>query len=313
MTPEAFAQAVNAYQPPADLVDYGWQEIESIDEPDLSHRIVGIRTYPMLGPRSLNIFLQRSGSFFSALEVDITDADPAMLDTLRAVVNTFQVNPDAELAVGTVEQAAAGVTSYSGVMGFHGYYTWTDGSGTFHITGEVMNNTTEALGAVRLSAVLYDSLSRRLDEQSDILSVDVLGPGQSAPFDLRFEQGRPASMVRYELNVASRESGYMQGAFYGPENFDVANEQAVYNEQNNLVVRGELANIGTSAARSVKVVVAIWDDQARVVGAETVFITKELLVPQEASPFEVTFYDVGGPAVTFTLTVVGVVDNTTGQ
>ncbi len=305
MTPEAFAQAANAYQPPEDLAAYGWQEFSRTDQRDGSRRITGVRTYPTIGPRSLNIFLQGDGAFFSAIEVDVTDASPALIDQLSAVVNTYRVNRDAELAVGTVQQAAASVTSYSGVIGFHGYLAWTDDDGVFHLTGEAVNTTPRPLEAVRLSGVLYDSQGRRLAEQSDILSVDVLGPGQGAPFDLRFEGGKPATAVRYELNVAGREADYALQTYYGPENFVIANDYADYNAQNNLVLRGELANVGPGVAEAVKVVAAIWDGQGHVVGAETIFVSKAQLVPQEAVAFEVPFYQLGGSAMTYTLTVLG--------
>lgn len=305
MTPEIFAQAVDAYQPPDDLATYGWTELARADQRDGSRRITGIRLYPTLGPRSLNVFLQGSGAFFSALEVDVTDADPAMLDTLAAVVNTFRVDTETELAVGTVQQAAAGVTSFTGVIGFNGYHTWTDRDGVFHITGEAVNTTPHPLEAVRLSGVLYDAQGRRLAEQSDILSIDVLTSGQGAPFDLRFEGGRPANAVRYELNVAARDADYALRAYYGPENFAIANDEAVYNAQGNLVVRGELANTGPNVAQAVKVVVAVFDGAGHVVAAETIFVSKPQLVPQEAVAFEVPFHDLGGPALTYTLTVLG--------
>lgn len=307
MTPEAFAQAANAYQPPEDLASYGWQELGRADQRDGSRRIVGVRTYPMLGPRALNIFLQGVGAFFAALEVDVTEADTATLDTLTAVINTFRVNPDTELAVGAVQQAVAGVTSFTGVVGFNGYYAWTDSDGVFHLTGEAVNTTPYPLEAVRLSGVLFDAQGRRLVEQSDILPLDVLGPGQGAPFDLRFEGGKPPNAVRYELNVAGREAEYALQSFYGPENFVVANDYADYSTQGHLVVRGELANVGPSIAEAVKIVAAIWDDQGHIVATETLFIAKPRLVPQEAVSFEVPFYELGGPAVTYTLTVLGTV------
>ena len=312
MTPEAFAEDANAYQPPEDLSGFGWQEFERADMRDGSRRITGVRTYPMLGPRTLNIFLQGDGALFSALEVDVTGADSRTLDTLASVINTFRANRDAELAVGTVQQSA-GVTSYTGVIGFHGYLAWTDRSGVFHITGEAVNTTPHPLEAVRLSGVLYDAQDRRLAEQPDILSVDVLGPGQGAPFDLRFEGGKPSATVRYELNVAGRDADYALRATYGPENFAVANDRAEYNAQGNLVVRGDLANIGPSIAEAVKVIVAIWDDQGHVVAAETVFVSRPRLVPQEAVSFEVPFYELGGPAVTYTMTVLGTVGEVEGS
>ncbi len=305
MTPEIFAETAAAYQPPPDQARYDWVELERVAQPDGSLRVTGVRTYPALGARALNIFLQGNGTFFSALEVDTTDAPPPVLETLTAVVNTFRVNTDAALSVGTVQQAAASVTSYSGVIGFNGYYAWADREGVFHITGEVVNTTPAPLEAVRISGVLYDAQGRRLAEQSDILPIDVLSSGQGAPFDLRFEAGKPATAVRYELNVAAREADYALRNFYGAENFAIANDEAVYNAQGTLVVRGELANVGAQVAEGVRVVAALWDDAGHVVAVQTIYVSRPRLVPQEAVSFEVPFYELGGPAVTYTLTVVG--------
>ncbi|MBI5961338.1 MAG: hypothetical protein HY866_21545 [Chloroflexi bacterium] len=310
MTPEGFAAAVSAYQPPADVADLEWQEISRADQRDGSRRLAGVRNYPMLGPRSLNIFLQGDGAFFSALEIDVTDIPTEKIETVMAVINTYRINRDANLTVGKIAQAAAGVTSSSGVIGFHGYMAWTDRSGVFHLTGEAVNTTPNSLEAVRLSGVLYDLQERRLDEQSDILSMDVLGPGQGAPFDLRFEGGKPPAAVRYELNIAGRAADYALQTFYGPDNFTVLNDQANYTGQGYLIVSGQLANTGPSIAEAVKVIVAVWDDQGRVVAVETVFLPNPQLVPQEAANFEVPFYELGGSAVTYTLAVTGTVAGT---
>jgi len=135
----------------------------------------------------------------------------------------------------------------------------------------------------------------------------VLEPGEAVPFDLRFEGGKPASAVRYELNVAGRQADYALQAYYGPDNFAVANDRAIYNDRGTLVIQGELANTGPRIATAVKIVVAIWDDQGHIVATQTVYVARPQLVPQEAVTFEVPFYDLGGPAVTYTLTVLGTV------
>ncbi len=314
-TPEAFAQKVADYLPPDDLATYAWEEFERTAQDDLSHRITGVRTYPQLGPRVLNIFLQQDGVFFSALELDLTDATPAALDTLRAVVNTYRVNADAKLEVGTVQQAAAGVTSQTGVVGFNGYLAWTDSQGVFHISGEAVNTTRQSLEALVLTGVLFDAQGRRLQEQSDILSVDVLPPcpavpcqpGEGAPFDLRFEGGRPPAAVRYELDVVARPAGQTARVFYGPENFSVIRDPATYNDRGQLIVRGELANTGPHTATAVKVVATIWDDQGHVVGTNTVFVRQDAIVPAESVAFEVPFGELGGPAALYTLKVSGMI------
>jgi len=193
------------------------------------------------------------------------------------------------------------------VIAFNGYYAWTDPDGVFHLTAEAINTTPNPLEAVRLSGVLLDNQGRRLAEQSDILAVDVLGPGQGAPFDLRFEGGRPATAARYELNAAARQADYALATFYGPENFVVANDTADYSAQNVLIVRGQVANTGPQMAEAVRVIAALWDGDGHIVAAQTLYLTQPQVVPQEVVSFEIPFDVTGGPALTYTLTVVGTV------
>src|SRR5690606_2122448 len=59
LTREAFLQTTNNYLPPEDLASYEWQALEApIDQADGSRRVVGVRYYPSIGSRALNIFLQ---------------------------------------------------------------------------------------------------------------------------------------------------------------------------------------------------------------------------------------------------------------
>ena len=64
-------------------------------------------------------------------------------------------------------------------------------------------------------------------------------------------------------------------------------------------------DFGAQVAEAVRVVAALWDDAGHVVAVQTIYVSRPRLVPQEAVSFEVPFYELGGPAVTYTLTVVG--------
>ncbi|MCQ3932862.1 MAG: hypothetical protein DPW16_20630 [Chloroflexi bacterium] len=303
MTREGFLNAAAAYQPPEDVANYGWQLIEDpIDQSDGSRRLVGVRTYPTIGPRAMNIFLQGNGSYFSALEADVTDADDPLINILAAVVNTYRVNSSVALQIGEV----TGVTSFTGVIGFDSYTAWSDSDGGFNITGRVVNNADYSVEAVRLTGYLFDSRSNRLSEKSSILTTDILAPGEGAPFRLRFDGGRPSTVVRYELHAAARASeDTVLRNFYGKNNFTVQSNDPFYNESGFLVVSGQLSNNGSRLVKLIKVVVSIFDDQNNIVATETVFIDKDQLLPGEAGSYEVVMYDVGGPAIRYELNVMG--------
>lgn len=303
MTREGFLNAAAAYQPPDDVVNYDWQLIEDpVDQSDGSRRLVGVRNYPTIGPRAMNIFLQGNGSYFSALEADVTSSDETLLNTLAAVVNTYRVNSEVALQIGEV----TGVTSFTGVVGFDSYSAWADVDGGFNITGRVVNNADYPIEAVRLTGYLFDARSNQLSEKSAILTTDILAPGETAPFRLRFDSGRPSTVIRYELHAAARAAEEITlRNFYNKANFTVVDNGTIYNENGFLVISGQLANNGSRLVRLVKVIVSIYDGQNNLVATETAFIDKDQLLPGEAGSYEVIMYDVGGPAIRYELNVMG--------
>ncbi len=307
LTAEAFIQAVNAYQPPPDLAQIPWAPTSDLAAmPDGSVRLAGIRAYPTLGTRALNIFLQGNGSYFSALEVDVTDIPPDVLQTLLAVVNTYRVNPTMPLNVGEVTQA--GIVAASGVVEFLNYWHWSDINGGFNLTGQVKNNADSALEAIRLTAYLYDSEGNQLAQHADVLPYEVLASGELAPFRLRFDTGRPSTAVRYEIHVAARTVESNRQDVGNSQYFLIGEDQALYNSSDNLVIRGLVQNNHTQLASNIRITATVFNEQGQVVATETTFIPRETLVPNEASPFEVTLYDLGGNAFRYTLTAHGNLD-----
>lgn len=305
MTRDAFLKTANAYLPEDDPAGYQWKAIEPpIDQADGSRRVVGIRTYPTIGPRALNIFMQPNGRYFSVLEADVTDADPATLDSLRAVVNTLRVDQEVLIDQGEV---VAGLT-YTGNISFDGYYSWEDPDGGFNLTGIVVNNQNTAIEAIRLTGYLFDARGNQLSEETSILTQAVLRPNESAPFRLRFEGGRPTTAVRYEVHAAARIADFAAQDFYGQENFTIERNPVYYNEAGNLVISGQLANNGSRLTKEVRIIVSVFNDQNQVVATQTQFINKDTLLPGEVDSYEVVVYEIGGAPVRYDLTVVGVAE-----
>jgi hypothetical protein len=299
---EAFLQTASSYLPPNDIAGFQWQQLEpAIDQPDGSRRLVGVRYYPTIGARALNIFMQANGRYFSALEADVTDINENTLATLRTVINTYRVNPDVLIQEGEV---AAGTTA-TGNLSFEGYSHWSDNDGGFNLTGFVKNNQDVSIEAVRLTGYLFDARGNRLSEESTILTQDVLHPGESAPFRLRFEGGRPSTAVRYELEAAARVADFSLRTFYGVENFTIPDPNVSYNQNGNLVIQGILSNSGARLVKNVKIIVSILNEQGQVVGTETQFINKDQLLPGEVDSYEIVIYDLGGAPMRYEMTVMG--------
>lgn len=301
LTAEAFARAVQAYQPQEDGTWTATAPPAAMS--DGSVRLQGLRDYPTIGTRGYNIFLQGNGTYFSAIEVDVTGADGVMLQTLFAAVNTFRVNTNFPLEIGEVKPAS--VTSASGVLGFENYTHWEDSNGGFNITGEVTNLADIPLEAVRLTAFLFDAQDNALAERSTILAYDVLAPGESAPFRIRFDSGRPSITVRYEIQGAARAAAFSQASFYGSENFLIGEDRAFYNTNGFLTVAGLVQNNNSKLATSIRVLVAVVDEEGKVVAVQDTFINKDQLLPGEATSFEVTFDELGGSAYKYKILVQG--------
>jgi hypothetical protein len=303
LTAEAFAQAVNAYQPPPDVAAIPWKPTsDPTAMTDGSVRLTGIRAYPLLGDRALNIFMQGNGSYFSVIEVDLTQASADQLQILMAAANTYQVNPNAVMNVGQVE--AAGLTSESGVIAFRSYTYWQDSQGGFNITGEVLNLTNDPFEAVRLTAYLFDSDGNQLAERSDLIPYDVIGGNEAAPFRIRFDTGRPSTAVRYEIHAAARSAAFTLQTFYGSSNFIISQDSAGY-KSGFLTVSGVVQNIGPKLTTNIKVIVTIKNSQDQVVATEASFLTQAQLLPGETAPFEVTLYDLGGEPLYYNIMVQG--------
>lgn len=272
---------------------------------DGSWRVIGVRVTP-IGTRQLNTFIQADKTFLSALEADITNATPARLDQLRAVINTFRADPSAVLNTSAVSaQPTPGANTASGSILFDGLLDWSDSTGGWNINGQLTNNATSAVEAVRITALLYDGEGRILAEQPDVIPNEVIAGGGSAPFTIRFRSGKPAQAVRYELQASARNADYNLPNYVAPENFVKGNETATYNAQGFLTIGGDVVNGTKQLAKFIRVTVTVFDDQGRVVGAESAFVQKPELLPGEVSKYEVTFFQLAGSAVRFLTKVEG--------
>ncbi len=281
-----------------------YREISRAAQGDGSWRVVGVRQTG-IGERALNTFLQADGTFLSVIEADVTDLDEAELRTLRLVINTLRVDPSAALRIADLSRPPELPVAELGGLIFSGLHSWTARNGDFVVNGMVTNGVGAPLEAVRLTALLYDANDAVLAEQANALSADVLLPNASAPFSIRFRGGKPARAVRYEVRGVARHAEFTLQSYLGEEAFLRGNEIARYNANGFLTVSGDIVNQTQGAATLVKIIIAVLDDQGRVVATDSTFLNRPLLLPGEAARFEVVFPELGGGAIRYLISVEG--------
>jgi hypothetical protein len=62
--------------------------------------------------------------------------------------------------------------------------SYTDTGGYFHIVGEVRNDTKHTAASVKVTAMFYDACNRSIGTASAYAMLDLLVPGQKAPFEI---------------------------------------------------------------------------------------------------------------------------------
>lgn len=256
----------------------------------------------------VNIFMQRDGAVFSALEVTVPGNDAFNMALLSLMTNSYSVNPETEWPVGTLADLPGGETNLvlaAGNLSFDNLHTWTDNGDTFHITGQVANRAPYALERLTVTAQLLDGAGNVLEEAAAPVPVSVLLDGELAPFDVQFANGWPRVAVRYALTADADQAGAVLSTLYGPESFDWE-DRAEYDEAGQLHIRGTVWNAGTVTTRDVQAVVTVFDGVDRVVGLIAAPVGDAPLAPGESMRFDVPLPALGGDPIRYQLVMQGV-------
>ncbi|MBE7511762.1 MAG: DUF3426 domain-containing protein [Anaerolineales bacterium] len=282
-----------------------YHELSRNAQGDGSWRVVGVRQTP-IGARTLNTFFQANGAYLAALEADISDLEGGAMATLRAVINTLRIDPSAVITASDLRAVVeGGSVDTPGVLRFDNLYAWTTPTGEYVINGVVTNTGTTPLEAIRITALLFDASNTVLETASNVVATEIVPAGGTAPFSIRFRNGRPTQAVRYELQGAGRYAEYAVSSYLGDDQFIRGNDRASYNANGHLVIVADVVNRTQQAAYFVKAIVTVFDDASQVIAADSVFLNKAALLPGEVGRFEITFPELGGSALRYTITVEG--------
>lgn len=148
----------------------------------------------------------------------------------------------------------------------------------FHIVGEVRNNSHDPMEYVKVVATLYDDSGKVVGVSFTYTELDVIPPGQKAPFETvtdqwegttRYKlqvQGSPGHLPRQDLKILSHDS-YVDGDWFH--------------------VRGEIKNRGTTQSEFVKIVATLYNASGEVVGMAFAYAELDVVPAGGTSPFDI--------------------------
>ncbi len=128
--------------------------------------------------------------------------------------------------------------------------------------GEVHNTTGVDVEEAGVTVSLLDESGKKLAQTQVRVQVELIGPGQRAPFSAHFE-APPATFASYTVVPWLGVRGYVGNFYRDLEARDVRGTGERYSAY---TVAGKIANIGPEDAIGVTVTVTVYDSLGRVIG-----------------------------------------------
>jgi len=269
---------------------------------DGSWRMTGVRSGVGGETQKLNTFIERSGTFVGLIEVLIPD-DPARMQVLQTIINTFALHSDAALEPTDLTTLAYAKDSSLGVLHVA---TWSTPTGVFFVTGEVANYGLTTVSSVPVSVALQNADGLTVLGAVDQVMGHGIPAGGFAPFSLRFGQ-QPSLAVTYALALggADWQPSSTEPVIYGQKEMTWTDESR-FDSFNRLVVSGSVTNISDTLIREPRATVTVFDGAQNVIAAGFTDIAPAELAPGVSTTFEITLPEMGGSPENYIVNIQGV-------
>lgn len=162
--------------------------------------------------------------------------------------------------------------------------------GSLWCMGEVINLSGRPAEEVQVQVSLHDELGQLLASGAAYIQLDILAAGGRAPFAVLFTPA-PDTFAQYQTRVLSGVPSTHLGPRY--PDLAVVGDVGRLTEDNVYRVWGEVHNAGDAEAERVALVVTLYDDEGRVVGARTEGIAAEVFLAGAVAPFDVVITPLG--------------------
>jgi LysM repeat protein len=167
--------------------------------------------------------------------------------------------------------------------------------------GEIRNTSGLDLEQVAISTTLLDDDGNVLAAEEVPVQVDLIAPGERAPFALRFH-APPRTFASYLITPLSAIPGYT-GNYY--RDLIVKDSSGEGERYSTYTVSGKISNIGPEDAVDVIVTTTIYDALGRVIGTRRVPPEHNVVPRGGDTTFTVQITPIGGPVSSYEVTVLG--------
>lgn len=280
-----------------DVDRYTEQDRESFG--DGSWRLTGLRTLAGGNTQQLNTFIDRAGSFLAVIEVTLP-TDTALRADIQRIINTFDLNPSANLPPSDISALSVSADSPIEVLNVS---TWVTPEGVLYVTGEVTNHSSEPVSRIPVRAIQIDAQGNGIAEAVDTVMGYTLYPETFLPFSLRFGQGQVDGATRYGVIVGDEDwnpDGVL--TILDEELFDWTDESN-FNDAGQLFINGNITNNSLETAKDTKLIVTVFNDQQEVIASAFHDVQPAILEAGETTDYNLLVPDVGGTPATYILTV----------
>ena len=157
--------------------------------------------------------------------------------------------------------------------------------GTFHIVGEIENNSSVPLNQVVVTATFYDINKKTLDTVSTDSILETIMPGKKGPFDLFFINNVVSQIYQYSLNIKYKPTDYKT------ESLEILSSNAKRDMLDNFIISGTVTNHDQKTANTIVVIATLYDKDGKVVATSKTYTQPEYLKAGGITPFLVSIFD----------------------
>lgn len=157
--------------------------------------------------------------------------------------------------------------------------------GTFHVVGEIENNSAVPLNQVVVTATFYDINKKILHTVSTDSILETIMPEKKGPFDLSFVNNMVSQVYEYSLNIKYKPTDYKI------ESLEVLSSNAKRDMLNNFIISGTVTNHDQKTANTIIVVATLYDKDGKVVATGKTYTEPDYLKSGGITPFLVSIFD----------------------
>jgi hypothetical protein len=144
--------------------------------------------------------------------------------------------------------------------------SFKDTLGSFHIVGELKNNSTDPLDFVKVVSTFYDGTGKIVGTDSPYANIKVLRPGEKSSFELILDDAQQSDKVStYKLSVSGDKTQALPAALKLSVGGSHVDDIGAYH------IVGEVTNQGNEKATFVQVSDAFYNSSDAVVAADFTF------------------------------------------